>query len=288
MEHHYRRFVEHLRLRNFSLRTIESYSEAVQRYFRFCRDRRIHSDSLDSARTYLLYLKVDLDRSPSTVNVVYSAVKRYFVDGQVAAWTIEAIPRSRRPRRLPVVLSKEQVLQLFEATPGWRDRMIFMVTYAGGLRRNEVRHLRVEDIDSKRMRIFVHKAKGDKERYVMLSQRLLGYLRKYWLIERPRSFLFPSDKKLGEPIVGDTISRAFRRSRDRARLPRRASFHCLRHSFACHLLEDRVPLPHIKALLGHSSIKSTMIYLKVTDVSSKVTSPLDQLGVANPALAGDL
>ena len=95
--HHYRRFVEHLRLRNFSRRTIESYSDAVQRYFQFCRDRRIHSDSLESARTYLLYLKVDLDRAPSTVNVVYSALKRYFVDGQVAPWTIDAIPRSRRP-----------------------------------------------------------------------------------------------------------------------------------------------------------------------------------------------
>ena len=105
MEQHYRRFIEQLKLRNVSPTTLKSYTETVQRYSRFCRDRRIRPDSLESARSYLLYLKVDLDRAPSTVNVVYSALKRYFIDGQVAEWTIEAIPRCRRPRRLPVVLS---------------------------------------------------------------------------------------------------------------------------------------------------------------------------------------
>jgi len=239
MEHHYRRFVEQLKLRNLSPTTLKSYTETVQRHFRFCQDRRIDPDSLESARSYLLYLRVDLDRAPSTVNVVYSALKRYFVEGQVAAWSIEAVPRPRRPRRLPVVLSKEQILNLFDATPRWRDRVIFMVAYAGGLRRIEVRHLRIEDIDSKKMRIFIHKAKGDKERYVMLSRRLLDCLRKYWLIERPSFYLFPSDKKPGEPLCGDAISRVFRRSRDRARLPREATFHCLRHYPDCRIIPRR-------------------------------------------------
>ena len=171
MEHHYRRFVENLTLRNLSPTTIKSYRQAVNRYFRHCHANGLDQDVTPSVRAYLLHLKVDLDRSPSTINMVYSAVKSYFVEGEVADWDIEALPRQRRPRRLPVVLSREEIVALFEVTRRFKYRAAFMVAYAGGLRRLEVRHLRVEDIDSKAMRILVRKAKGGKQRYVMLSQR---------------------------------------------------------------------------------------------------------------------
>lgn len=287
MERHYRRFRENLILGNLSPRTIKSYTETVKRYFRFCRERKVEQDATASVRAYLLHL-TEIDRAPSTINIIYSALKRYFVDGQVADWDLEALPRQRRPRRLPVALSREQVLKLFDSTPRWRNRVAFMVAYSGGLRRNEVRQLRVEDIDSKSMRLLVREGKGKKERYVMLSQRLLEHLRTYWRFERPRTWLFPGDKRPDQPVPGDTLGRAFRLSRDRARLPARASFHSLRHSFATHLLESNVPLPKIKALLGHTSLQSTMIYLQVANASQTVTSPLDSLGLSNPALAGDI
>ena len=184
-----------------------------------------------------------------------------------------------------MVLTREQVSKLFEVTRRLKYRAAFMTAYAGGLRRREVTHLRVEDIDSKAMRTFVREGKGQKERYVMLSARLLEYLRLYWREERPRTWLFPSPSTPDRPLSGDSISRAFRVSRDIAGLPQTASFHCLRHSFASHLLEYKVPLPHIQNLLGHTSLQSTMVYLKVTNVSGSVPSPLDSLGIGNPMLA---
>ena len=241
-----------------------------------------------SARAYLVHLKVDLDRAPSTINIVYSAMKSYFVEGNVADWDLEALPRQRRPRKMPVVLSREDIVTLLETTRRFKYRAAFMVAYAGGLRRLEVRHLRVEDIDSKAMRILVRKTKGSKDRYVMLSQRLLEILRQYWRVERPRTWLFPADVRPLEPLSGDVLSRAFRLARDAAGLDRRASFHSLRHSFATHLLESRVPLPQIQALLGHAHLSSTMAYLKVANVESAVQSPHDALGVASSQLTADI
>lgn len=230
MEQHFRRFRENLTLRNLSPRTIEAYTEAVKRYFRFCQSRHVNPDETASARLYLFYLKSELDRSPSTTNQIYCALKRYFVDGGVAEWDVEAIPRQKRRRRLPVVLNRVQVVKLFEVTRRLKYRTAFMTAYAGGLRRNEIRQLRIEDIDSDSMRILVREGKGRKPRYVMLSDRLLGLLRLYWKCERPVVWLFPGDKRPDLPVCGDTLSRAFRISRDRAGLPKAATFHCLRHS----------------------------------------------------------
>ena len=285
MEQHHRRFLENLTLRNLSPTTIKSYRQAVDRYFRYCRANALDQDVTSSIRAYLLHLKVDLDRSPSTVNIVYSAVKSYFTEGEVADWDLEALPRQRRPRRLPVVLSREEIVALFQVTRRFKYRAAFMVAYAGGLRRLEVRHLRVEDIDSKSMGIMVRKAKGSKQRYVMLSQRLLEVLRQYWRVERPQTWLFPADVRPSEPVSGDVLSRAFRLARDAAGLKRRASFHSLRHSFATHLLESRVPLPQIQVLLGHVHLSTTMSYLKVANVENAVQSPLDALGIASTQLS---
>ena len=154
-----------------------------------------------------------------------------------------------------------------------------MTIYSSGLRLSEATHLHVGDIDSETMRVLVRNGKGDKGRFVMLSSRLLDTLRDYYLAYRPdrRGWLFPG-KDVRKPISSSAVQRIFTRARKAAKLEKRATPHSLRHSFAVHLLETGTNLKYIKELLGHSSIKSTMIYLKMAPESAEaVQSPLDVL-----------
>ena len=151
-----------------------------------------------------------------------------------------------------------------------------MTTYSAGLRVNELTHLKCRDIDSQAMRILIH-GKGEKQRYVMLSDGLLPDLREYWYAYRPQEWLFPG-QDVNRPISHRTVQRVFSRARDAAGIDKPATLHSLRHSFAVHLLEDGTNLKYIQELLGHSSIQSTMIYLKLAPECAKVVrSPLDQL-----------
>lgn len=160
--------------------------------------------------------------------------------------------------------------------------MVFKTIYSAGLRLGEARGLKISDIDSHLMKMLIQDAKGGKSRYVMLSQVLLDELRDYWRTYRPRVWLFEGPKS-GTPIHARTLQRSFKEVVRKAKLPESTTLHTLRHSFATHLLEDGTPLPMIKSLLGHSSIKTTMIYLRVHQEATRVRSPLDCLpGIPDP------
>jgi site-specific recombinase XerD len=175
---------------------------------------------------------------------------------------------------LPTVLSRAEIELILRQASNEKHRILLMTTYSAGLRSSETVGLRIEDIDSTRMRILVRDGKGGKSRHVMLSTRLLRALREYWRLYRPRVWLFPGLKK--GHLSKDTLSRIFRVTFRRTGIQKRATLHSLRHSFATHLLETGTPLPTIKELLGHRSILSTMIYLKVANMTD-VPSPLDYL-----------
>jgi site-specific recombinase XerD len=183
----------------------------------------------------------------------------------------------KRMLKLPVVFSQEEVRQLFDAAENLKHRMILMVTYSAGLRVNETAHLKVTDIDSKRMQIRVSQGKGGKDRYALLSAKLLKHLQDYWRAYRPEEWLFPSRRET-TPICDSTISRIFKNAKRKAGIQKEASPHTLRHSFATHLLEQGVNLFVIQKLLGHKYIQSTLIYLHLQDLSScKVISPIDRI-----------
>jgi site-specific recombinase XerD len=196
---------------------------------------------------------------------------------------LEGLRYQRPPRRLPVVMSEEEVKRLLEGAHSLRDRALLETGYATGMRVSEVTRLLITDIDSQRMQIRVDQGKGRKDRYVMLSPSLLETLRKYWRASKPRVFLFPGVK--GRPLSISAAQKAFDKARLQAGIKKSVSFHTLRHSFATHLLEDGANVRKIQALLGHRSLQTTELYTHVAEnYLNQTRSPLDRLRGKEAAL----
>jgi site-specific recombinase XerD len=197
----------------------------------------------------------------------------------------ERIAYARRPKTLPVVLSPEEVAAFLEAVPSRRDRVALTTAYATGLRASEVVWLCTQDIDSSRMVIHVTNGKGGKQRNVMLSPKLLGILRAYWDIERPcRPWLFPG-RSGDKPLDPSTLNAACAAAVEATGITKHTTLHCLRHSFATHLVEQGVDITIVQALLGHSHLSTTMRYIRVaTRAIAAVKSPLEHLKLAVPEM----
>jgi site-specific recombinase XerD len=193
------------------------------------------------------------------------------------------MPFVREPRKLPVVLSPEEVARFLEAAPGLKYRAALSVAYGAGLRASEVISLKVSDIDSIRMVIRVEQGKGRKDRYMMLSEHLLALLRAYWKAARPQSWLFPGRDRV-TPLSTRQLNRACHFAAQAGGIDKRVSLHTLRHSFATHLLEQKVDIRVIQVLLGHKKLDTTALYSQVaTRTIREVKSPLEQLVMTPPA-----
>ncbi len=189
----------------------------------------------------------------------------------------ERIPYARQPRKLPVVLSADEVVQFLEAVPSLKTRAALTTAYAAGLRASEAVNLKVRDIDSGRMLIRVEHGKGGKDRYVMLSAQLLGILRTYWKLVRPGDWLFPG-RDPDQPLNVQVLHSACRSAVAAAGLSKRVTVHTLRHSFATHLLENGTDIRIIQVLLGHNNLSSTTRYAQVSSgLIGRTQSPLDRL-----------
>jgi site-specific recombinase XerD len=235
-------------------------------------------------RDYLLHLIQVEMVSYGTYRQVVAALKFLYRVTLERAWEVDRIPFPRHQRKqFPEVLRKDQLLALFGALKRPKYRALLMTCYAAGLRINEACQLRVEDIDSQRMVLRVRYAKGSKQRYTVLSSRLLQVLRQYWIRERPPEWLFPGWGKSGH-VCADSVREVFRRARDEVSLGKWCTPHTLRHSFATHLLENGTDLVVIQALLGHNDIRTTAKYTHVcTDHIGRVQSPFDFLPSNEPA-----
>jgi site-specific recombinase XerD len=242
----------------------------------------------EDVKQYQLFLTKDRRLAWSTFNVHVCAIRFFYRHVLRVAWNVEHIPYQRTGRRLPVVLSGEEVIALLNAAMNLKDRAILMTLYAAGLRVGEAVHLRLEDIDSKRGMIRVDQGKGRKDRYVMLSEPLLETLRGYWREKRPAPWLFPGQDP-SRPLNRASVESLFAQAKEKAGIRKRVSPHSLRHSFATHLLERGVNIRVIQRLLGHRSLQSTEIYTHVAETYVRDTkSPLDDLlpkvdGVELPA-----
>lgn len=270
------RMIEDMQLRNLAPITQRNYIAHVASYARFFGQS---PDVLDqeAVRQYLLYLLEERKLSPEGVNQQVSALKFFYLTTLELPWNDLDFPRVKRPHRLPVVLSHEEVVQFFDYIPSLKYRAALMLCYGAGLRVSEAVAVKVGDIDSQRKLIRVEQGKGRKDRYAMLSPRLLEVLRVYWRAARPREYLFPS-WRAGRHLHADALQTACREAWLRSGLRKKVTVHTLRHSFATHLLENGTDVRVIQVLLGHSLIDTTARYTAVTpQLIGATLSPLDRL-----------
>jgi site-specific recombinase XerD len=266
--------VEELQLRGITPKTQKAYLQEV-RDFALYFGKPPEEMGEQEIREYLIYILKEKNASEGTFKNCRSALKFLYRTTLKRDWVVENIPCPKSKRKLPVVLDLSEVHALFSVTKNLKNRAMLMITYSSGLRINETAHLRVSDIDSKRMMVRVRYGKGGKERYTILSHTALECLREYWRKYRPTDWLFPGWKK-NSPISISCIQMAFRNAKKLAGITKPASTHMLRHSFATHLVEAGTDLHRVQLLLGHASPKTTTIYLHVSRRSlAQVVSPLD-------------
>jgi integrase/recombinase XerD len=278
------RMIEDMQIRNLAPLTQSAYLLQVSlfaRHFGQSPERLGRED----IRAYRLYLAQDKHLAASSISVAVAALRFFYTVTLKQAWTVDAdIPTCRLPQKLPQVLSQKEVSQFLDAVESLKHRVILTVCYAAGLRVSEAVRLKPVAIDSRRMVIRVEEGKGRKDRYVMLSPKLLDILRDYWKATRPTEWLFPGDRP-GRPITRFAVERVCQETRQRSDIIKPVTPHSLRHAFAVHLLESGADLRTIQLLLGHRSLTTTSRYLRIA--TSKVcatASPLDSLVSVLPAV----
>ena len=271
------RMEEDLRLKGYSPSTRRNYLLYCRKFAAHYR-RSPQELGAEDIRQFLLH-QIQVDQlCYDTYRQVLSALKFLYTVTLGRPWAVERIPFPKhRQRPLPNVPHADDLTALFSALRSLKYRALLMTCYAAGLRIGEACQLRVEDVDSRRMVLRVRQGKGAKERYTVLSPRLLEMLRCYWRVEKPQNWLFPGATAAGH-VCADTVRQVFRRARDQAGLHRRLTPHSLRHAFATHLLDAGTDLVLIQTLLGHCSIRTTSRYTHVSlQRIQKAVSPLEQL-----------
>jgi len=269
-----RRMIDDRAIRQLGPKTQSGYIRAVKNFVAFL-GHSPDQASTDDIRRYQLHL-ASSDLGVPSVNAAMTALRFFFKVTLRRSDVAEDVVFIREPRRLPVVLSPEAVARLIAAAPGLKYQAALSIAYGAGLRVSEVISLKVGDIDSARMLIRVDQGKGHKDRYVMLSQPLLKLLRRWWLVKRPRAWLFPG-RTPGAPLSARQLNRAVHIAAQRAGIDKRVGMHTLRHSFATHLLEQKTDIRVIQVLLGHKKLDTTALYTRVAiKAIGEITSPLDR------------
>jgi site-specific recombinase XerD len=270
-----RRMIEDMTMRKFAPRTQEGYIRAVKGFSAFL-GASPEKATFEDLRRYQLHLVASHAGVP-TINHAVTALRFLFTVTLRKPEVVGRVPFIREPRRLPVVLSPEEVARLLDAAPGLKYKAALSVACGAGLRASEVISLKVGDIDSTRMVIRVEQGKGRKDRYVMLSPYLLELLRAWWREARPRGWLFPGRDPV-QPLTTRQLNRACHAAAQMAEIGKPVSLHTLRHSFATHLLEQKTDIRVIQVLLGHKKLDTTALYTRVALKSlGEITSPLEHL-----------
>ena len=275
------RMLEDMSIRNLAENTQQSYLQQVSSFARYF-DCSPEAMGPEKVREYQVHLVEDRKLAPSSISIAVSALRFLYKVTLKRPWAPDEIPMPKKPFKLPVILSPEEVMRFLECVNATKHRAILMAAYSAGLRVSEATHLRVTDIDSQRMMLRVNQGKFAKDRYVMLSPRLLEELRAYWRVGRPKTWLFPGDIP-GLPISRHAVGLACEKAHRCSGIQKPITPHSLRHAFATHLLERGVDVRRIQLLMGHRSLSTTTRYLKVaTSTICATTSPLDLLPNIGP------
>jgi len=266
-----------MRLRGMADSTQDSYLRYARKFIEFCDKPAQDLDELD-VRRYLLYLLYEKKLEKTTINLVNAALRFLFAVTLNRTMNYLQMPRFKTRQTLPDLLSREEAQGLIAACVDLKNKCWLLLAYGSGLRISEIAALRVQDIDSQSMRIFVKGGKGGKDRYTLLSTECLNALRDYWLHHRPgrNGWLFPGMKNSSNHISIDAIGQAFHRCKRQVGIEKNVTMHSLRHAFATHLLEDGATLLQIKELLGHFSFNSTHVYLHLANTTADLVSPADR------------
>jgi integrase/recombinase XerD len=275
------RMIDDMRMRKLSPKTQSSYIRVVKRFASFL-GRSPDSASTEDLRRYQLYL-IDHGISSISLNTAITGLKFLFETTLDRPELLKKMHTVHEPRKLPVVLSREEVARLLAAVDNLKHQTALSVAYGAGLRASEVVSLKISDVDSQRMTLRVEQGKGSKDRYAMLSPVLLERLRTWWKFAHaqgkmlPGGWLFPGLDPI-DPLSTRQLNRAVKAAAEAAGIDKRVSMHTLRHSFATHLLEQKVDIRVIQVLLGHKKLETTALYAQVaTDILREVVSPIETL-----------
>jgi integrase/recombinase XerD len=277
--------LEELQRRNYAQTTVKAYVRIVQE---FANHFHQSPDKLgpQHLRQYQAYLFQEKRLDAGTVQQHVAALRFFYIKTLKRRYLLEDIPRPKRRRKLPEVLSPEEVVRLIDSASNLFHRAMLMTLYSTGVRRAELCRLQVNDIDSQRMMVHIRQGKGGHDRDVPLSEKLLETLRVYWRWMKPKRYLFPGTVKnwrADVPLTTKVPWQACRQAAKRAGIIKRIGPHTLRHCFATHLLEAGADLRTIQVLLGHRKIEHTTIYLHLSRKHlTAVANPLDKLGVSSP------
>jgi site-specific recombinase XerD len=273
------RFTDQLKLKAYSDSTIKTYRNEFLQLLQLLKKKPVNDLTIDDLRRYFIYCFEKLKLTENTLHSRINAIKFYFEQVLQREKFFWEIPRPKKPQLLPKLLNENELAKLFNALRNKKHKAMLFTAYSAGLRVSEIVNLKITDIDSKRMQIFIERAKGKKDRYVNLSPVLLDILRSYLKTYKPRpsKYLFESDYTL-RAYPTRTVQQIFSNAKEKAGIKKEVGIHSLRHSFATHLLEKGTDIRYIKEILGHFNIKTTERYLHVTKQSLvNIISPLDDL-----------
>jgi site-specific recombinase XerD len=277
--------LEELQRRNYSQTTVNAYLKIVES---FAKHFGRPPDQLgpEQIRSYQVYLLKERKLGVRTVGHHTAALRFFFCKTLKRVYPIEEVPYPKAPRRLPTILTKEEAVQLIDSASNLFHRAMLITLYSTGMRRAELCHLKVEDIDSTRMLIRIRHGKGGRDRDVPLSPKVLETLRAYWRWMKPKTYLFPgtvNGSRADKPITAKVLWEACREAAQRAGITKAVRPHLIRHSFATHLVEGGADLPTVQALLGHADLKPTSIYLHLSERHLKAAgTPLDNMELSSP------
>jgi integrase/recombinase XerD len=265
-----------MELKGYSSRTINNYTRIVSNFAKYY-NKSPELLKEKEIREYLHYCIMERKLSEGTVNYINAGLKFFYTKTLNRYWNMDKITRIKEPRRLPSVLSPEEVKSIFDVTENLKHKAILMTIYSAGLRVSEVCNLKITDIDSKNMQILIREGKGKKDRYSLLSKANLEILREYWKKYHPTEYLF-SGRYRTDAITPRSVQRVMEKSVIKAKITKNATVHTLRHSFATHLLDAGTDICYIQRLLGHTRITTTTIYLHLRRMDLlNIKSPLDLL-----------
>ncbi len=272
------KFEIYLKNRRYSQSTIVSYKKRIGEFFEFYHDKEIDLITNEDVQ-YFNYEKMIKPRaSHSKQNMFITSLKLFLNTISESKIDIDKIERAKISRKLPEVFSKTEVEKILNATQNLKHKTLLLITYGCGLRRSEIGKLRIGDVNSERKLLLIRNAKGRKDRFVPLSEKLIESLRNYYKIYKPKKYLFETQPSVSYP--GDTAYKVFKRALEKSNIKKDVGIHCLRHSYATHLLESGTDLRYIQNILGHKSTKTTEIYTHVSSQNlGNINSPADDLDI---------
>jgi site-specific recombinase XerD len=273
---HLQLYIEEIQLKGYSSNTLQTYRNEFGSFLYYLKERNVQTVEVEEIRTYILHCLNELKLTENTVHSKLNAIKFYFEQVLKRERFMIEIPRPKKPLQLPKTIHQTDVKKIFEVTKNLKHNTMLKLCYGMGLRVSEIVNIKITDIDSKNMQVFIEKAKGKKDRYANLPESLLEQLRNYFKEYQPKEYLF--EGQFGGSYSVRSVQQVFKNALKTAKVNKEVGIHSLRHSFATHLLENGTDIRFIQDLLGHNDIKTTLIYTSVTDLSlKKIKSPLDDI-----------